>query len=238
MNLLPWLVIPGAYLLGGVSPGYWLVLMRTGTDVRAQGSGATGATNAARSLGTQGFVMVMLLDTLKGAAAAALTRPAGLSAGWEFAAAAAVVAGHIWPVQLGFRGGRGFSPLLGHWHLSRNRRDRLGNLSPAGVVSLVRRLAAAGHHLVGNPQSPRRGVFRPDLRHGCPRPPVALAAPRTARADAPRARMTHRSTPTGSGKSASHGSCCSRHEGQAAKSIEFFFHEMPRSVSSGLIWKR
>jgi glycerol-3-phosphate acyltransferase PlsY len=115
MNLLPWLVIPGAYLLGGVSPGYWLVRMRTGTDVRTQGSGATGATNAARSLGTQGFVMVMLLDTLKGAAAAALARPAGLSAGWEFAAAAAVVAGHIWPVQLGFRGGRGFSPLLGAW---------------------------------------------------------------------------------------------------------------------------
>jgi glycerol-3-phosphate acyltransferase PlsY len=115
MDLLPWLVVTGAYLLGGVSPGYWLVRMRTGTDVRAQGSGATGATNAARSLGAQGFVMVMLLDTLKGAAAASVARALGLSGGWEFAAAAAVVGGHIWPVQLGFRGGRGFSPLLGAW---------------------------------------------------------------------------------------------------------------------------
>ena len=115
MNLLPWLVIPGAYLLGGVSPGYWLVRMRTGTDVRTQGSGATGATNVARTLGSRGFILVMLLDTLKGAIAAILARTFGLTGGWEFAAAAAVVGGHIWPVQLGFRGGRGLSPLLGAW---------------------------------------------------------------------------------------------------------------------------
>jgi glycerol-3-phosphate acyltransferase PlsY len=115
MILLPWLIVPGAYLLGGASAGYWLVRMRTGADVRTQGSGATGATNAARALGKGGFVLVLLLDALKGAVAAVLARTCGLTGGWEFAAAAAVVAGHIWPVQLGFRGGRGFSPLLGAW---------------------------------------------------------------------------------------------------------------------------
>lgn len=115
MNPLPWLVLPAAYLLGGVSAGYWLVRLRTGGDVRAQGSGATGASNAARLIGPRGFVAVMALDALKGAAVALGARAAGLAGGWEFAAAVAVVAGHVWPAQLGFRGGRGLSPLLGAW---------------------------------------------------------------------------------------------------------------------------
>lgn len=115
MNALPWLVVPIAYVLGGVSPGYYLVRRRTGHDVRTQGSGATGATNAARLLGRGGFALVMVLDAVKGALAALGARHAGLGGGWEFAAAVAVVAGHVWPIQLGFRGGRGLSPLLGAW---------------------------------------------------------------------------------------------------------------------------
>lgn len=114
-SFLPWLVVPAAWLLGGVSPGYWLVRLRTGADVRTQGSGATGATNASRVLGGGGFALVLLLDAIKGAIAAFGAKFAGLSGGWEFAAAAAVVGGHVWPVQLGFRGGRGFGPLLGAW---------------------------------------------------------------------------------------------------------------------------
>jgi acyl phosphate:glycerol-3-phosphate acyltransferase len=115
MHPAAWLVIPAAYLLGGVSPGYLLVRRWTGEDVRAQGSGATGATNAARILGTRGFVLVMVLDAIKGALAAFVARAVGLENGWEFAAATAVVAGHVWPIQLGFHGGRGLSPLLGAW---------------------------------------------------------------------------------------------------------------------------
>ena len=115
MDVLPWLVVPAAYLLGGLSAGYWLVRLRTGTDVRTVGSGATGATNAARALGRGGFALVLLLDAIKGALAVLTARVAGLHGGWEFTAAVAVVAGHIWPVQLGFRGGRGLGPLLGAW---------------------------------------------------------------------------------------------------------------------------
>lgn len=115
MNPLPWLVVPAAYLLGGVSPGYWLVRLRTGEDVRTVGSGATGATNAARVLGGGGFALVLALDALKGALAAFAARWAGLDGGWEFAAALAVVVGHVWPVMLGFRGGKGLGPLLGAW---------------------------------------------------------------------------------------------------------------------------
>jgi glycerol-3-phosphate acyltransferase PlsY len=115
MSAFAWLVVPAAYLFGGISPGYLLVRRRTGEDVRAQGSGATGATNAARILGRRGFVLVMILDAVKGAIAAFGARAVGLEPGWQFAVAAAVVAGHVWPVQLGFRGGRGLSPLLGAW---------------------------------------------------------------------------------------------------------------------------
>jgi glycerol-3-phosphate acyltransferase PlsY len=114
-NALPWLTVPAAYLLGGISPGYWLVRLRTGSDVRTLGSGATGATNAARVLGGAGFALVLALDAAKGAFAALVARWAGLEGGWEFAAALAVVAGHIWPVQLGFHGGKGLGPLLGAW---------------------------------------------------------------------------------------------------------------------------
>ena len=115
MNALPWLTVPAAFLLGGVSAGYWLVRLRTGADVRSVGSGATGATNAARVLGGGGFAFVLLLDAAKGALAVLVARYAGLADGWEFAAAFSVVAGHIWPVQLGFRGGKGLGPLLGAW---------------------------------------------------------------------------------------------------------------------------
>jgi glycerol-3-phosphate acyltransferase PlsY len=115
MNAASFLALPAAYGLGGISAGYWLVRLRTGTDVRLHGSGATGATNAARLLGRGGFVMVLALDAAKGALAVALARGLGLTDGWEFAGAAAVVAGHVWPVQLRFRGGRGLGPLLGAW---------------------------------------------------------------------------------------------------------------------------
>lgn len=115
MSPVAWLFVPVSYLWGGLSPGYFLVRRRTGADVRAQGSGATGATNAARILGARGFAIVLLLDAIKGAMAAFGARAVGLENGWEFAAAAAVVAGHVWPVQLGFRGGRGLGPLLGAW---------------------------------------------------------------------------------------------------------------------------
>lgn len=62
-----------------------------------------------------GSALVLLLDALKGALAVVVARAAGLTGGWEFAAGTAVVAGHVWPVQLRFRGGRGLGPLLGAW---------------------------------------------------------------------------------------------------------------------------
>src|ERR1700722_2071300 len=89
--IVPALVV-GAYLLGGISPGWWLVRRKTGTDLRAEGSGATGATNAARVLGTRGYVSVLILDTVKGMAAVYAARWLAPGAPWAMLTAPAAVA--------------------------------------------------------------------------------------------------------------------------------------------------
>jgi glycerol-3-phosphate acyltransferase PlsY len=108
------LVLAG-YAVGGLSAGYWLVRRRTGRDVRDHGSGSSGATNAGRVLGRGGFALTLALDAAKGAAIGALALALELPPSWSFACAFAVVAGHVWPAQLGFRGGKGIAPLVGAW---------------------------------------------------------------------------------------------------------------------------
>ena len=106
-------VLVVAYLLGCVQTGYYLVRSLTGQDLRRTGSGGTGARNAGRVLGRKGFVLTLLGDTGKGALAMAVA--AWLNAApWAVAAAlVAVSAGHVWPVQLRFSGGRGVAVGLG-----------------------------------------------------------------------------------------------------------------------------
>ncbi|OIR03608.1 glycerol-3-phosphate acyltransferase [mine drainage metagenome] len=108
-------VVALAYALGCLSPGYWLVRFRKGGDIRLQGSGATGATNAGRALGTSGFATVLALDIAKGAIAVLVARLAHGGEFLEHLCAIAVLLGHIWPVTLGFRGGKGIGPMLGAW---------------------------------------------------------------------------------------------------------------------------
>ncbi|HEV2147614.1 MAG TPA: glycerol-3-phosphate acyltransferase [Longimicrobiaceae bacterium] len=105
--------VVAAYLLGCFSTGYYLVSWRTRADVRAQGSGSTGARNAGRVLGGGGFALVLLGDAAKGAAAVGLAGALGAGRPGMLVAALAVVAGHLFPAQLGFRGGKGAAMLLG-----------------------------------------------------------------------------------------------------------------------------
>jgi glycerol-3-phosphate acyltransferase PlsY len=102
-----------AYALGGISPGWLLVRRAGGGDLRKQGSGATGATNAGRMLGDRVFLIVLVLDAAKGALALAIARLLVPDSPWYVLGFPAAVAGHIWPVWLGFRGGRGAAVLLG-----------------------------------------------------------------------------------------------------------------------------
>jgi glycerol-3-phosphate acyltransferase PlsY len=102
-----------AYLLGCFATAYYLVRLRTGQDIRQLGSGNVGGRNAGRVLGRAGFAIVAVGDALKGLLAVLLARYLGVS-GWGLAAVlAAVLAGHIWPAQLGFKGGKGAATLIG-----------------------------------------------------------------------------------------------------------------------------
>ena len=103
----------GAYLIGGFATGYYLVRLRTGQDIRELGSGSIGARNVGRVLGKTGFFLTLLGDFAKGALAILAARH--YSSNDLFAAVALlfVVAGHIWPLLLGFRGGKGIATSLG-----------------------------------------------------------------------------------------------------------------------------
>jgi glycerol-3-phosphate acyltransferase PlsY len=129
------LVIPIAYLLGSIPFGYLIVRASKRADIRETGSGGTGATNVSRRAGKGAGVLTLALDALKGAAAvviakivlglpifaargALLHQAANASAiesayWWIAAAAIAAIVGHVFPVWLGFRGGKGVATGVG-----------------------------------------------------------------------------------------------------------------------------
>jgi glycerol-3-phosphate acyltransferase PlsY len=103
-----------AYLLGSIPFGYVLVRVFRKEDIRAKGSGNIGATNVVRS-GARGLgIATLLLDMLKGLAAVLIARHiASGNYDVEVAAAVAAVLGHVFPVWLRFRGGKGVATALG-----------------------------------------------------------------------------------------------------------------------------
>ncbi|MCS7079297.1 MAG: glycerol-3-phosphate 1-O-acyltransferase PlsY [Chloracidobacterium sp.] len=111
-----WLIaLTAAYLIGGVPFGFLIAKAVTGEDVRASGSGSTGATNVVRKAGLAAGLATYALDVAKGSAAlwtaAHLLEPASRQA--LGAAGLAAVVGHIFPVYLGFRGGKGVAVGVG-----------------------------------------------------------------------------------------------------------------------------
>lgn len=94
-----------AYLLGSIPFGYLAGLIR-GVDIRTVGSRNVGATNVFRTLGKPTGIAVMVLDIAKGVVAAVLARII-TDDPWPLVAAGAAVAGHVYPVWLRFRGGKG-----------------------------------------------------------------------------------------------------------------------------------
>jgi glycerol-3-phosphate acyltransferase PlsY len=127
MLLAPLLLLTG-YLLGSIPAGYLAGRWLRGIDIRQEGSGSTGATNVLRVVGKGAALAVLLIDVLKGTAAVLLARavlqPLGVpmdgdgaaswsSDSWVVAAGLAALAGHIWPVWLGWRGGKAVATALG-----------------------------------------------------------------------------------------------------------------------------
>lgn len=111
-SLVLWVAL-GAYGLGCLTTGYYLVRIRTGRDLRELGSGSVGARNVGRFLGASGFVITLLGDFGKGMVA--VWCALYLTGDKQMAAIALLAAttGHIWPVQLGLRGGKGVMTVVG-----------------------------------------------------------------------------------------------------------------------------
>jgi acyl phosphate:glycerol-3-phosphate acyltransferase len=154
-----------AYLLGATPTGYVAGKALKGVDIRQHGSGSTGATNVLRTLGAWPFVVVLVVDVLKGAAAIVFARgfyawlyawpsvapPAGLdlqaSAPWAVCLAGlAALLGHSRSIWLGFTGGKSVAAGLGvllamAWPVG------LGALAVFGVVVAAFRIVSLGSML-------------------------------------------------------------------------------------------
>lgn len=117
------LLAVGAYLLGSIPVAYLIARRTRGIDLRKFGSGNVGSSNVMQATSKRWTIPVAVYDLGKGLLAVWVARWAGLDIGPQFIVGLAAVAGHNWPVFLGFRGGRGiltslgvilaFSPLLG-----------------------------------------------------------------------------------------------------------------------------
>ena len=101
-----------SYLLGSVPSGF-LVGSSAGVDVRGEGSGNIGATNVARTLGWKKGLLTLGFDVAKGFLPVLAAQLLDLGAGAAAAAGLAAFAGHLYPVFLGFKGGKGVATAAG-----------------------------------------------------------------------------------------------------------------------------
>lgn len=106
------LLIIGSFLVGSIPNGYWVVKLKTGSDIRKVGSGNVGTTNAMRAAGKRIAGIVFAFDTIKGMLPSLvgllLMGPAvGISCGL------AAFLGHIYSPWMGFHGGKGVATQLG-----------------------------------------------------------------------------------------------------------------------------
>ena len=107
------LILAIGYLLGSMPNGYLAGRWLKGIDLRQCGSGSTGATNVLRNVGKAPALVVFLLDVGKGALAVLLAKSFGLNDWVQVLAGLAALAGHIWPVWLGWKGGKAVATGLG-----------------------------------------------------------------------------------------------------------------------------
>lgn len=115
-----------SYLLGSIPFGFLLIKLSQGKDIRSFGSGNIGATNVFRKSRLTG-ILTLLLDAGKGALAVAVAGWLDGSPVWMAIAAVAAIIGHIFPVWLKFKGGKGVATGCGAFLV----------LSPIAVLSTL-----------------------------------------------------------------------------------------------------
>jgi len=109
-----WLLcVLGAYLVGSIPIGLLVSKAFAGVDPRVQGSGNIGATNVLRSTGTLPGVLTLIGDMLKGFAPVVVARALDAPDAYLGAVGLAAVLGHVFPIYLRFRGGKGVATAMG-----------------------------------------------------------------------------------------------------------------------------
>jgi len=107
------LILITAYFIGCFNTGYYLTRILTRKDIRAVGSSATGATNVSRILGKKGFAITFTGDVLKVVAIILIAKYFTDNIFVIYGVIFLTFLGHIFPIQLKFKGGKGISVLLG-----------------------------------------------------------------------------------------------------------------------------
>lgn len=111
--LIDSLIVIISYLLGCFTTAYYLVRFKLGQDIRELGSSNAGAKNASRVLGPAGFAMTFFGDAAKGTLALAIADYADVNDFVMMGCLVAVILGHLYPIQLQFRGGKGIAVAIG-----------------------------------------------------------------------------------------------------------------------------
>ena len=116
--MMPLLILVGAYLAGSLPFGLIVARVAKGIDIREHGSKNIGATNVTRVLGVKWGALCFVLDVLKGALPICLPKfllatDGSNHAHWQVAAGLLAILGHMFPIWLGFHGGKGVATALG-----------------------------------------------------------------------------------------------------------------------------
>jgi len=110
---MPWLVVLLGYFLGSIPTAFIAGHLLKGTDIRQLGDGNVGARNAFYEIGAKTGIVVFFIDVGKGALAIIIAQTAELPLLAVLLTGVAAVAGHNWPVFIGFKGGRGEATTIG-----------------------------------------------------------------------------------------------------------------------------
>jgi glycerol-3-phosphate acyltransferase PlsY len=137
------LLVLGSYLAGSIPFGYLVGRSLRGRDIRRSGSGNVGATNVLRVMGWQPAVLVLLLDLAKGVLPILIGKQLALPTAWLGAMGLAAVVGHIYPIFLGFRGGKGVATGFGAF-ATLAPLPALGALVAFGIVVASTRYVSLG----------------------------------------------------------------------------------------------
>lgn len=142
--MTPALLVLAAYLIGAIPASYIAGRMAKGIDLREHGSGNLGATNAFRVLGAKVAAPVVVFDILKGTLPVIAFSQWDGSGDWrwELAYGAAAIIGHVFPVYMRFRGGKGVATSAGVFLALAPEAVGLGLLTWLIVLKLTRMVSA------------------------------------------------------------------------------------------------